>query len=152
MKKIVTLLSAALLISLFSYSQKMPADKIPASVKQAFTKMFPGATGVKYGSENKDYEVEFKNKGVEMSANFDARGKWLETETVIRREDLPKAVADSIERNFPGYSIADVGKVEKPGKEIVYEMDLKKDQAGLEVEISAKGHILKKMPWKEEKD
>ena len=152
MKKIVTLLSAALLISLFSYSQKMPADKIPASVKQAFTKMFPGATAVKYGSENKDYEVEFKNKGAEMSANYDARGKWLETETVIRREDLPKAVADSVERNFPGYSIADVGKVEKPGKEFVYEMDLKKDKEGLEVELSAKGHILKKMPWKEEKD
>jgi len=152
MKKIITLLSATLLISLFSFSQKMPADKIPAAVKQSFIKMFPSATAVKYGSENKDYEVGFINKGAEMSANFNAKGKWLETETVIRPEDLPKAVADSVERNFPGYSIANVGKVEKPGKEFVYEMDLKKDKEGLEVEISAKGRILKKMPWKEEKD
>ena len=152
MKNFFILFSACLLISLMSFSQKMTPDKIPASVKQAFTKMFPIATDVNYEKEKKDYEVTFMNKGVEMSANFDATGKWLETETVIRPEDLPKAVADSVERNFPGYKIADVGKVEKPGREFVYEMDLKKDKDGLEVQLSAKGNILKKVPWKEEKD
>ena len=152
MKKFFILLLACLLISMSGYSQKITADKIPASVKQAFTKMFPAATGAKYEKEKKDYEVSFVNKGAEMSANFDARGRWLETETVVRPEDLPKAVADSVERNFPGYTVANVGKMEKPGREFVYEMDLKKDKDGLEVEISAKGHILKKTPWKEDKD
>ena len=70
----------------------------------------------------------------------------------MKPEDLPKAVADSVERNFPGYTIAGASKIDKPGKESVYEMDLKKDKNGLEVELSEKGNILKKVPWKEDKD
>ena len=87
-----------------------------------------------------------------MSANFDATGKWLETETGIKPEDLPKEVTASVARNFPGYKIAEVGKVEKPGTGFVYEMDLKKDKDGFEVQFSPTGDVLKKVPWKEEKD
>jgi antitoxin component YwqK of YwqJK toxin-antitoxin module len=45
-----------------------------------------------------------------------------------------------------------VGKVEKPGTGVVYEMDLKKDKEGVEVQFSPNGDVLKKVPWKEEKD
>lgn len=143
---------AGLPISVMSFSQKTAADKIPAPVKSSFTKMFPNATVVKYEKEKKDYEVLFRDMGVEKSANFDATGKWLETETSLKPEDLPKAVADSVERNFPGYTIAGASKIDKPGNESVYEMDLKKDKNGIEVEYSEKGNILKKVPWKEDKD
>ena len=51
MKKIIVLLSACLLISLMGYTQKITPDKVPAPVKQAFAKKFPGATDVKYEME-----------------------------------------------------------------------------------------------------
>jgi len=51
MKKIVVLLTACLLFSLMGYTQKLMADKVPAPVKQAFAKKFPGATDVKYEME-----------------------------------------------------------------------------------------------------
>ena len=146
------MLSTGLLISLVSFSQKITPDKIPASVKQAFTKIFPSATVVKYLMEKKNYEVNFTDKGFVMSANFDATGKWLETETEIKPEDLPEEVTASIAKNFAGYKIAEVGKVEKTGTGLVYEMDLKKDKEGFEVQFSPNGDILKKVPWKEEKD
>jgi hypothetical protein len=152
MKKVFLLFFALLLISLTGYSRKVTTDKVPAAVKQSFTKMFPTATDVKYGTGKKNYEIYFKDHGIEKSANFDPAGKWLETETAMRPKDLPKEVDTSVEKNFPGFSIAQVSKVEIPGTGVVYEMDLKKDKDGFEVQFSAKGDILKKVPWKEEKD
>ena len=152
MKKIVVLLSACMLISLMGYTQKITPDKVPAPVKQAFAKKFPAATDVKYEMEKKDYEINFKDKGVEMSANFDATGSWLETETEIKVTDIPKEVSASVTNNFAGFKISEVAKTETPDKGLIYEMDLKKDKEGLEVQFSPKGDILKKTPLKKEKD
>ena len=152
MKKIIVLLSACMLISLMGYPQKITPDKVPAPVKQAFTKKFPSATDVKYEMEKKDYEINFKDKGVEMSANFDATGKWLETETEIKVTDLPKEVSASVAKNFAGFKISEVAKTETPDKGLIYEMDLKKDKEGFEVQFSVKGDVLKKTPLKKEKE
>ncbi|MEI7660774.1 MAG: PepSY-like domain-containing protein [Bacteroidota bacterium] len=152
MKKIIVLLSACLLISLMGYTQKITPDKVPVPVKQAFAKKFPAATDVKYEMEKKDYEINFKDKGVEMSANFDATGKWLETETEIKVTDLPKDVSASASKNFVGFKISEVAKTETPDKGLIYELDLKKDKEGFEVQFSPKGDILKKTPLKKEKE
>jgi len=133
-------------------TQKVTPDKVPAPVKQAFAKKFPAATDVKYEMEKKDYEINFKDKGVEMSANFDATGKWLETETEIKVTDLPKEVSASVAKNFAGFKISEVAKTETPEKGLIYEMDLKKDKEGFEVQFSPKGDILKKTPLKKEKE
>ena len=152
MKKIIVMLSACLLISLMGYTQKLTVDKVPAPVKEAFTKNFPAATDVKYEMEKKDYEINFKDKGVEMSANFDATGKWLETETEIKESDLPKEVSASVTKNFAGFKISEIAKTETPDKGLIYEMDLKKDKEGFEVQFSSKGDVLKKTPLKKEKE
>jgi len=152
MKKIMILLSACLLISLLGYSQQITPDKVPAPVKQAFTKKFPAATDVKYEMEKKDYEITFRDKGVEMSANFDATGKWLETETELKESGLPKEIAAAVGKNFPGFKMAEIATVETPGKGLIYEMDLRKDKEGYEVRFSPKGEILKKVALKKEKE
>jgi len=152
MKKLIVLLSACLLISLMGYTQKITSDKVSAPVKQAFAKKFPAATDVKYEMEKKDYEINFKDKGVEMSANFDATGKWLETETEIKESDLPKGVSGSVAKNFAGFKISEVAKVEMRDKGLIYEMDLKKNKEGYEVRFSPKGDVLKKTPLKKEKE
>lgn len=136
---------------MLSYSQKIATDKVPAPVKQPFTKIFPTATGVKYEMEKKDYEINFMNKGVEMSANFDATGKWLETETGIKPTDIPNEVKASVTKNFAGYKISEVAKVEKPDKKMIYEMNLKKDKEGFEVQFSLKGEVVSKVSLKNEK-
>ena len=151
MKKIIVLLSACMLISLMGFTQKITPDKVPSPVKIAFAKKFPAATDVKYEMEKKDYEINFKDKGVEMSANFDSTGKWLETETEIKESDLPKDVSASVAKSFAGFKISEVAKTETPDKGLIYEMDLKKDKEGFEVQFSPKGDILKKTPLKKEK-
>ena len=98
--------------------------------------------------EKKDYEINFKYKGVEMSANFDASGKWLETETEIKESDLPKKVSVSVTKNFAGFKISEVAKVETTDKPLFYKMDLNKGDEGYKVHFSPKGDVLKKTPLK----
>ena len=152
MKKIIVLLSVFTLISLSGFTQKITPDKVPAPVKQAFEKKFPTATDIKYEMEKKDYEINFKDKGVEMSSNFDATGKWLETETEIMISDLPKEVSASATKNFAGFKVSEVAITETPDKGLIYEMDMKKDKEGFEVQFSPKGDILKKTTLKREKE
>ena len=148
MKKIIVLLSVYLLISGLTYSQKIADDKVPAPVKQTFAKKFPAATDVKYEMEKKDYEINFIENGVEMSANFDAKGNWLETETAIKETGLPKEVSASLAQNFKGFKISEIARVDKPENVLIYEMDLKKDKEGYEVQFKTNGEILNRKPLK----
>ena len=146
MKKIIVMLSACLLISLMGYSQEITAEKVPAAVKEAFAKKFPAVTDVKYQMEKTDYKIAFKDKEVGMSANYNSKGEWLETKTIMIESDLPKDVLTSAATNFVGYSITEITKIDGPADVINYEMILKKDKEGYEVKFSPKGDILKKTP------
>ena len=110
--------------------------------------MFPAATNIKYEMEKKDYEINFKEKGIEMSANFNASGKWLETETEIKESGLTKEVLSSLGKNFPGFKISEVAKVDSPDKGSIYEIDLKKGKEAYEVQFGSKGEIVRKDPLK----
>ena len=144
MKKIIVLLSTCLLFSLMGYTQTIASEKVPAAVKEAFTKKFPAATNVNYKMEKKDYEFTFKEKEVGMSAIFNSSGEWLETKTIIIESDLPKKVLTSAATNFVGFTITEATRVESPDKVVNYEMYLKKNKEGYEVKFSPKGVILKK--------
>lgn len=124
--------------------------EVPAAVKQAFSAKFPAATGVEYGMEKNDFEVTFKENEIAMSANFDASGKWLETETEMEASGLPKEVTAAVGKNFAGFGISEVAKVETPDKGVIFEMDLKKGKEGFEVQFTPKGEILKKESLQEE--
>jgi hypothetical protein len=126
--------------------------EIPDQVKKAFTAKFPTATDIKYEVEDKDFEVSFTEKGVEMSANFDAAGKWLETETEMDVSALPKEITGSVTKNFPGFKISEADRVEAPGTGQTYELDLIKNKEGIEVQMNPKGDILKKTPVNEDEE
>ena len=144
MKKIIVSLSVCLLFSLMGYTQKITPEKVPATVKQAFATKFPAATDVNYVLKQKCYEVTCKDKGVGTSANFNATGKWLKTATAITESDLPKEVSTAIAKDFAGFKISEVTKVETPDKPLFYMIDLKKDKEGYRVHFSPKGDVVKK--------
>ena len=65
MKKILFLLTLCCGVGFSAIAQKTP----PTAVVAAFNKKFQDVKGVEWGKEkNGEWEAEFKNKGVEMSA------------------------------------------------------------------------------------
>ena len=148
MKKIIVLLSACLLFAFFGYTQTLPAEKVPAPVNESFAKKFPAATSVAYKMEKSDYKVTFKDKAIGMSANFNSKGEWLETQTIMIESDLPKEVLTSVATNFVGFVITDITRIDGPNNVLNYEMHLKKGTVAEMVKFSPKGEILKKTPLK----
>ena len=148
MKKIIVLLSVCLLFAFAGYTHTIPAEKVPGPVKEAFAKKFPAATSIAYTMEKTDYKVSFKDKAVGKSANFNSKGDWLETQTIMIEADLPKVVLTSVATNFVGFVMTDITKIDGPDNVLNYEMHLKKGTVAEKVKFSPKGEILKKTPLK----
>lgn len=134
MKK-TTLLLGILLIASCSFSINPPA-----LVQKAFAAKFARATEVKWGKENaNEYEAEFMMNGAKMSANFDTKGNWLETEIEMAADKLPAKVTAFITKTYPGWKIAEAGTIETPKKGLVYEADLKSGNKKKEITLTADG-------------
>jgi len=144
MKKLFTAILLTILVALTSFSQEITADKVPARVKQSFTKQYPTAKMVKYEQNNTDYIISFLQQGKQFIITFNNTGQVTASDTEIDQAKLPVAVSASAQKNFPGYQIMTAIKREAVNMGVCYEMDLKKGGAGYSVRFSEKGEILKK--------
>ena len=121
MKKIIFMIASIAIISACSF-----AGTPPAAVKKTFVQKFPTATNVHWGKENdKEWEAEFKQNGVKLSANFTNAGEWVETEKEITYSELPKPVTEAIKKQFPNWKITEMDKTETAKFGTIYEADLK---------------------------
>src|SRR5690349_20267267 len=128
MKSYILFLSAGA-ISLSACAQKLKDAKVPASVKESFAKQFPDVRKVAWSRESEgEYEAEFRTKGSEQSANFDSNGNWLETETEIKKIDLPSNVVETINKEFPGYEMEEAELTETKHNGTFYELEIEKGE------------------------
>jgi hypothetical protein len=151
--KQIFLFCAAVLSFEVLQAQKLRESEVPVNVKNAFTKSFPDVKKVEWSKESdSEFEAEFKNGGLEQATNFDTSGNWIVTETEIKKSKLPAAVQASLKKEFAGYKIEEVEKVETPDKGMFYEVKVEKRELTYSVQISADGKILKKEEEKEGDD
>lgn len=152
MKKTIVVFAFATLSGTLS-AQTLKESEVPAAVKTAFAKNFPTVKSVKWSKEKEgEFEAEFKNGSMEQSSNFDAAGKWLVTETEIKKKDLPATVQNTIKNEFAGYEIEEAEKVEMPDQPLSYEVKLEKGEMTLSVVITSDGKVTRKEESKEEDD
>ena len=110
--KIIFALSTFLLFNMV-YSQKISADKIPATVSAAFKSKYPDVVKAKWEKENQNqYEAEFKQNKKEQSVLFDENGKWLKTEIEIHVSELPQSVLQALSKEFPGFKAEEANSVD----------------------------------------
>ena len=152
MKQIIILFVIVSAVS-SAEAQKLKDNEVPAPVKEAFTKRFPAAKEVKWEKENDvSIEAEFKIGKTEYSAIFDQTGKWLETETEIKKNELPEVVLSAIAKEFSGLKIEEAEKSETPDQGMLYEVKLEKKEITYAVQFSSTGKVLKKEEGKESEE
>ena len=133
-------MSGLMLIALYSL-----ATTPTVAVQKAFEKKFPNSTKLKWRKENPtEWEAEFTINKENISANFAIDGTWLETEREIKVAELPEAVRDAIQKQYPGWKITEADKTETAKTGTIYEADLKKGKEKNEVAYLENG-----MPVKE---
>ena len=148
MKNTIILMFVLSLLTLNTFSQK----NVPEYVKKEFVKKYPTAQAVKWGSEeDNEWEAEFKINGQEMSASFDNKGTWLETEAEISEKDLPAAVSITLKTEFQGYKSGEISSIENPHMK-GFEVALKKGDSSLEVVFDNSGKLIKKTDLKKDKE
>lgn len=120
MKKVMFLFLLSLGTSFSVRAQKTP----PQTVVTAFNQKFPGMTDVDVDwskEKNGEWEAEFEQGDVEISANFSADGVWLETETEVKVTDLPAAVQVAL----TGKKVKEATRIQRADGSTVYEAEVK---------------------------
>ena len=139
--------------------EKVPLDKVPEAVLEAAKKRFPKAETVGASKETEDgktvYEVELKEGGKTIDVTLTPEGVITVIEKEIDAKDLPKAVAESLAKEYPKATFKIVEEVTavKDAKEVVdfYEVLLvTPDKKTIEVQIATDGKV-KKVEEKKEK-
>lgn len=135
MKKLALLPMMIAIISLSACAQKTTA---PGVVKTAFSKSFPGVSA-KWEKEGEKYEANFKQNGSTMSALFTANGSLLETETDIKKSELPNVVLTYAASHYKGKAIKEAAKITKADGTVNYEAEVD----GKDVIFDSNGNFLR---------
>ena len=119
-------------------AQKLDASKVPASVKAAFAKQYPGVTA-KWEKEDGNYEVNFKQNGNTMSVLYEANGTMKESEMDIKVSDLPATVQAYVKEHYKGKVVKEAAKITKANGTVNYEAEVN----GKDVIFDANGKFIK---------
>lgn len=133
-----------LVLSFLTITLSSFASTPPEKVKKAFELKFPTATLVKWIKETKhEYEAAFTVNGVKHSANFLDSGEWLETESPITFNTLPKKVQDEFNTAHKNVKIKAIAKIDNSKGETQYEIEVKNGLKTVEYFYSSEGKLIK---------
>lgn len=112
----------------------------PQAVKDSFQKKYPGENDPDWElDKNYNYEAHFKKKGVKYKADFSPSGEWIETETKIKKKDLPKPVKEAIKKKYDNLKIEEIEKVDHATKGIFYDVEFISLGEKVDVEFNSQG-------------
>jgi uncharacterized membrane protein YkoI len=127
--------------------EKVELAKLPKAVTDAVKAKFPDAKLVSAEKEKEDgktvYEVAIKNKEQNIEVTLTPDGKIVSIEKEIAAKDLPKAVAEALEKKYPKATIKKVEEIIKDDKLVKYEaLIVTADKKKLEVCFDPSGKFL----------
>ena len=113
MKKILAAIASFILIQHLS-AQSIPVSQVPKSVRSAFYTQFPPATLKKWEIRKEGYIAVFKVDGRKHYAYYTADGKWVATETQVKRtRHLPDPVRTAwLNSGYAGWYVHNIRKLE----------------------------------------
>lgn len=136
MKRIVLIVILNCLAVCSAVAQSEPVHK-------SFEERFPNATHVNWGNGNDtDWEADFLMNGSKYSASFTSKGVWIATIRIIKLNELPQEVRNSIITKFPHWEITELNRTEKAKDGVSYEVNLKKGRERKNIAFNKDGSIL----------
>lgn len=144
-KQILALTAFIFLFVTSMYGQRTSAVEVPSIIKNNFAAAYPQSTDVEWEREGDLYCVEFETgRDVDYKIWYDGASTVVRQEVEITENELPAAVRNAIQQEFPKYKIDDVEKITSPDGE-TYKVELDAFlQQEWEVVFSAKGKLLSK--------
>jgi len=125
-------------------NQKSQGRQVPDDLVEAFQKLHPNATILKWNDEPPIWEAKYKDGNEKGAVSFNLKSEVVETELVIEQSQLPNgaAIPDYIRTNYPNEKIQRCEKVTKQDGHHTYEIQI----TGKEIVFDANGKYLEEEP------
>lgn len=115
----------------------------PLAVQIAFKQKFTKVVQVSWSNENGTlWQADFKIDQIKYSAVYTPQGIWIETIRVIKLNELPTFVRNSIFTKFPNWEITEMNKTEKAKGGVSFEVNLKKGRDRKNIAFKEDGSII----------
>ncbi len=141
---VLAMLATALPGAQAGQEKKISGKELPAAVRAAFEKQFPGAKILGLSSEVENgatvYEVESVQNGRNRDVLYKPTGEVIVVEETISMSEVPAAVQSALKAQFPKATVAKAEKL-MAGGIVEYEFQLK-GAAKKEAKFSAAGKLL----------
>lgn len=147
MKTLITFVTFGLGLSLAN-AQTIKETEVPTPVKEALKKQYPTAKVEEWKKEDANYEVEFEFNKIEICALYDGNGKFIESETEIKKSDFPKGVAEYVTKNLSRKKISESSKITDADGKVSYEAQV----GNTDYIFDSNGSFLRKEELKEKDD
>ncbi|EAS19700.1 hypothetical protein BBFL7_00246 [Flavobacteria bacterium BBFL7] len=130
----IIILSFLILFISTTASCQEQSDKVPQVVLNAFQTKYPGENDPDFELDDHGYwEAHFKKDGERYRADFNADGTWRETENSIKKSEIPEAIQEAIEREFPDRKITEVEHVISATQGEFYDIEFKQKGKNMDV-------------------
>ncbi|HXL55387.1 MAG TPA: PepSY-like domain-containing protein [Chitinophagaceae bacterium] len=116
-----------LLILLMAGTIQAQIRKIPAAVTDAFKARYPHAEKVAWKDEITSFEAQFILNGFKMTADFNSKGEWQNSEKKMKFSELPAAVIDGFKKSkYADWETTSVVEIDKNSESLQYRIEVKK--------------------------
>lgn len=122
-------------------AQKIKESEVPQVVKSAFMKAYPNAKGVKWDKEEAGFEASFEQNKNDMSIVLDKMGIVKEVETEIAKDKLPKAILETLKKDFADHDIEETAMTVANGV-TTYEVEVEKGKKSWDLIFDSAGKLL----------
>ena len=127
-------------------AQSISENRIPELVLKTFKSGYSNASKVNWVfAEDSTYQVEFTHNMLRYVNVYQKEGILIEINQELSLNRIPSIINESIQKRFKGYKIITAKSTDKPNKEIVYEIVLKKQVEVYTVIFSKNGKIFSKI-------
>lgn len=101
-------------------AQKLTDSEVPANIKDAFAKMYPGIKEASWNKVDTLYIAGFTDGNYKGAVSFTNDGKWTERETVVPVKSIPVSIQNYLAANYKNEKTAGAVKITKASGEIQY--------------------------------
>lgn len=114
--------------------------EVPKAVAQAFIEQYPGENDPDWEIDaHGNWESHFKIDGIKYRADYRPDGRWVETETSIKKKNLPKPIKKAIKNNYKDEDITEVEFVTSATLGEFYDVEFKRKGKNKDVMYRADG-------------
>jgi opacity protein-like surface antigen len=143
MKKLVTILAAALLlVSASAFAADSNETKATSKVEKSFQKDFAGADNISWNKSGGFYYAHFEMNSSSIEAAYNEDGVLVATSREIDAKNLPLPVTIAISNKYKGYDVAKKGQEITVDGQTDYYINVGNDQQVLKLKCTVNGDIL----------